>query len=114
MRQEKTLKAVANFLIGEAPTCVLTNMNNNEKAYMWTCGDCSEKPEGEITKLAARFQNVDAAKDFHKQFEAAQTFNTDAKAGKDDLIWAETVEDIEEKAEDDIDTNKTADAEGEE
>lgn len=114
MRQEKTLKVIANFLITDAPTCVLTNMNNNEKAYMWSCGDCSEKAEGELTKLAARFQNVDAAKDFKKQFEAAQTFNIDAKAGKADLIFADTVEDVEEKVEDDIDTNKTADADGEE
>jgi hypothetical protein len=35
----------------------------------------------------------------------------DAKAGKE-VIMADTVEDIEEVAEDDIDTNKTADAEG--
>ena len=59
---------------------------------------------------------VDAANDFKTEFEAAQTFNTDAKAGKgkDELTWAETVEDEEEKGDDDIDTNKTADAEGEE
>jgi len=31
---------------------------------------------------------------------------------KDDLTWAETVEDIDEVVEDDIDTNKTADADG--
>ena len=36
-----------------------------------------------------------------------------AKAGKE-LVWADTVEDIEEVAEDDIDTNKTADVEGDE
>ena len=66
MRQEKTLKVIANFALSAAPMCVLTNMNNNEKAYMWSCGDCSDKAEGEVTKLAARFQNVDAAKDFAK------------------------------------------------
>ena len=37
MRQEKTMKPVANFVITEAPSCVLTNMNNNEKALMWAC-----------------------------------------------------------------------------
>ena len=41
-------------------------------------------------------------------------FNSTARAGKDEeLVWAEVIEDIEEKEEDDIDTNKTADAEGE-
>ena len=48
------------------------------------------------------------ANEFKEKFEAAQTFNVDAKAGKEDLVWAETVEDIEEVVEDDIDTNKTA------
>ena len=44
---------------------------------------------------------------------AAKKFNEDAKAGKDDdLVWAETVEDIDEPVIDDIDTNKTADADG--
>ena len=48
-------------------------------------------------------------------FEAAQKFNVDAKAGKSDeeLVFADTIEDVEEVAEDDIDTNKTADADGE-
>lgn len=46
--------------------------------------------------------------------EAAQVFNADAKAGKADgeLVFADTVEDVEEVLEDDIDTNKTADADG--
>ena len=38
-------------------------------------------------------------------------FNTDAKAGKE-VVMADTVEDVEEVGEDDIDTNKTADVEG--
>ena len=47
--------------------------------------------------------------------EAAQKFNEDVKAGKTDeeLVFAETIEDVEEQVEDDIDTNKTADADGE-
>ena len=43
------------------------------------------------------------------EFEAAQAFNLLAKEGKDDeLVWDDTVEDIDEVVEDDIDTNKTA------
>ena len=34
------------------------------------------------------------------------------KEGKTELVWAETIEDIEEVLEDDIDTNKTADVDG--
>ena len=88
-------------------------MANSDKAYMWVCHDFSDETEGKLEKLCARFQNADAAKDFLTKFEAAQTFNADAKAGNE-LVMAETIEDVEEVAEDDIDTNKTADAEGEE
>ena len=68
-----------------------------------------------MDKLAARFKSVDEAKQFKEQFEAAQKFNNDAKAGKtkDELVFADAVEDIDEPVEDDIDTNKTADADGE-
>ena len=115
MRQEKTLKPVGNFLITELPSCELKPMANSDKAFMWVCSDFSDG-EAVLDKLAARFQTAEAANEFKSAFEAAQKFNTDAKAGKgkDDLVWAETVEDVEEKAEDDIDTNKTADAEGDE
>ena len=60
-------------------------------------------------------RTIEFAKEFVEKFEAAQTFNVDAKAGKgkDDLTWADAIEDIEEAAEDDIDTNKTADQDGE-
>jgi len=116
MRQEKTLKPVANFILTEAPSCELSNMANNEKAFMWVCQDFSDgEAEGVLDKLAARFQNVEQANEFKAKFEAAQKFNTDAKAGKPDseLVFADTIEDIEEVVEDDIDTNKTADADGE-
>ena len=87
-------------------------MANSDKAFMWVCHDFSDSAEGQLEKLAIRFQTADLASAFKTQFEAAQTFNVDAKAGKEDLVWAEEVEDIEEKLEDDIDVNKTADQEG--
>ena len=74
MRQEKTLKPVANFLIQEKPSCELTPMANSDKAFMWVCNDFSDG-EGVLDKLAARFQNPEAAQEFKKAFEAAQTFN---------------------------------------
>lgn len=59
---------------------------------------------------------MDIAKSFKEAFEAAKEFNTKAKeegVKDEDLKWVETVEDIDEPREDDIDTNKTADKEGE-
>lgn len=53
---------------------------------------------------------MDAAKEFETAFNAAKEFNAKAKAGEDDaLVWAPAIEDVVEIAEDDIDTNKTAD-----
>lgn len=72
MRQEKTLKVVGNFNITEPPSCVLSLMNNNVKAYTWTCYDFSDGGEAKCENLACRFQTEEAAKAFQKQFEAAQ------------------------------------------
>jgi Ran-binding protein 1 len=115
MRQEKTLKPVANFHVSAKPSCEPVIMNKNEKQYMWACMDFSDG-QGATTKLAAKFQSVEAANEFVKKLAEAQQFNADVKDGKEDkdLVFADTIEDVEEKAEDDIDTNKTADADGEE
>ena len=99
-------------MVTEAPSCELKAMANSDKAFMWVCSDFSDEPAGALEKLAARFQNAEAATAFKSAFEAAQQFNVDAKAGKE-LVMAEAVEDVQEVAEDDIDTNKTADADGE-
>ena len=90
-------------------------MGNNEKAWCWSANDFSED-EPQVEKLAARFQNVEAAQQFKAAFEAAKAFNLKAKeegTKDEDLTWAETVEDIDEPREDDIETNKTADEAGE-
>lgn len=83
-------------------------MANSEKAWMWPANDFSEE-EPSIEKLAARFNTVEAAKEFHAAFTAARKFNADAKEEGKELVWADAVEDVVEVAEDDIDTNKTAD-----
>ena len=114
MRQEKTLKPCGNFPITEKPSCELAPMGNNEKQFMWACHDFSDPElgaEGGLEKLAIRFQTVEQATEFKEKFQAAQIFNQDAKDGKE-VVMAAAVEDAEEVAEDDIDTNKTADADG--
>jgi len=94
----------------------LTPMAKNDKAWVWSAHDFSEE-EPAIEKIAARFQNAELAKQFKDAFEAAKAFNAKAKEDDvkdEDLVWAETVEDIEEPREDDIDTNKTAEEAGDE
>ena len=59
-----------------------------------------------------RFQNKEAAEALKSCWEAAQTFNVAAKAGEE-VVMADTIEDVEEVAEDDIDTNKPAEEDAE-
>ena len=70
MRQEKTLKPVANFILQEAPLCELMVMKNNEKAFLWSCSDCTGE-EPKLEKLCARFQNAENTALFKEAFEAA-------------------------------------------
>lgn len=124
MRQEKTLKPVANFIskypyrdipnltillfliVSEAPQCVLKPMPNAEKAFIWFVQDFSEG-EAQVEKFAIRLRSAENAEEFKSKLEAAQMFNQKAKNDEADLVWADTVEDVEE-AVDDIETNKTA------
>ena len=88
--------------------CELTSMANSDKAWCWSAQDFSEDGEGVVEKLAARFNSVDAAKEFKAAFDAGRIFNVKAKKGEEELVWAEAIEDVVEVADDDIDTNKTA------
>ena len=81
-------------------------MPNAERAFIWFCQDFAEG-EAQMEKFAVRLRTADDAEQFKSKFDAAQVFNQKAKAGDEDLVWADTVEDVEEQV-DDIDTNKTA------
>ncbi len=113
MRQEKTLKPVANFFLQDSPLCDLVPMKNNDKAFLWSCTDCSDE-EARLEKLCARFQTAENTALFKAAFEAARLFNQQVKEGKPDseLVFAPTVDDPTEIVEDDSDKNVTADAEG--
>ena len=89
---------------------MLKPMPNAEKAYVWFCQDFSEG-EAAVEKFAIRLRTPEDAESFKSKVEAAQEFNSKAKAGDEDLVWAEAIEDVDEVV-DDIDTNKTADEGG--
>ena len=89
--------------------CELTAMANNDKSWCWSAQDFSDA-SGEVEKLAARFNSVDGAKEFKAAFDAARKFNMLAKEEKSgELVWAPTVEDLDEPIIDDIEVNRTAD-----
>ena len=82
LRQDKTLKIVANFIISEKPLCELKPHQGSDKMFMFFAYDCSDE-EPAIEKFVIKLGNVEKAKSFQKQIEDAQIFNKLAKEGKD-------------------------------
>ena len=70
-------------------------MPNAEKAYVWFVQDFSEG-EAQVEKFAIRLRTPEDAESFSSKFAAASLFNKKAKAGDEDLEWAEAIEDVEE------------------
>ena len=94
LRQDKTLKIVANFIISEKPLCELKPHQGSEKMFMFMAYDCSEEPVME--KFVIKLGNADKAKVFKKHFEDAQTFNQLVKEGKEkELVWVPVFKDTE-------------------
>ena len=94
LRQDKTLKIVANFIISEKPLCELKPHQGSEKMFMFMAYDCSEEPVME--KFVIKLGNAEKAKVFKKNFEDAQTFNKLVKEGKEkELVWAPIFKDVE-------------------
>ena len=94
LRQDKTLKIVANFIISEKPLCELKPHQGSEKMFMFMAYDCSEEPVME--KFVIKLGNADKAKVFKKHFEDAQTFNQLVKERKEkELVWAPVFKDTE-------------------
>ena len=106
LRQDKTLKIVANFIISEKPLCELKPHQGSEKMFMFMAYDCSEEPV--VEKFVIKLGNAEKAKVFKKNFEDAQTFNKLVKEGKEkELVWAPIFKDVEAE-------NKKTDASKEE
>ena len=94
LRQDKTLKIVANFIISEKPLCELKPHQGSEKMFRFMAYDCSEEPVME--KFVIKLGNAEKAKVFKKNFEDAQTFNKMVKEGKEkELVWAPIFKDVE-------------------
>ena len=111
MRQEKTKKPVANFMIADSPLCDLMQMGDNIKRYCWNAVDFSENVE-KNEKLAIMLKTEEDGELFKSKFNEAKVFNQKARNGvpKNKLDWAEVIVDEEEKEFDDIDTNVMATA----
>ncbi len=69
MRQEKTMKIVANFTVDHRIT--LMPNAGNEKSWVWTCFDFAECELKETT-FAIRFSDVESSTEFKNAFTDAQ------------------------------------------
>ena len=107
LRQDKTLKAVANFIVAPSPLCELKPHQGSEKMFFFVAYDFSDE-EAAMEKFVIKLGNADNAKKFKEAFNDARQFNIDVKEGKKDLKFApvlkedkeeEKVENKEEKKE---------------
>ena len=97
LRQDKTLKIVANFIIAEKPLCELKPHQGSDKMFMFMAYDCSDETPS-IENFVLKLGNADKAKTFKQHFEDAQLFNKLAKEGKDsELKYAPIFVDEEAK-----------------
>ena len=82
LRQDKTLKIVANFIISNKPLCDLKPHQGSDKMFMFMAYDCSDETPN-MEKFVLKLGNAEKAKNFQKNFDDAQLFNKLAKEGKD-------------------------------
>ena len=59
LRQDKTLKAVANFIVADDPLCELKPHQESDKMFFFTAYDCSEE-EFAIEKFVLKFGNAES------------------------------------------------------
>lgn len=98
LRQDKTLKAVANFYLAENPLCDLAPHQGSDKMFFFLAYDCSDETPV-VEKFVIKLGNADNAKIFKENFLAAKKFNEDAKAGKEVVLAPVIKTDKEEKEE---------------
>ena len=106
LRQDKTLKAVANFIVAPAPLCELKPHQGSEKMFFFVAYDFSAE-EAAVEKFVIKLGNADNAKKFKEAFNDARQFNIDVKEGKKDLKFAPVIkEEKEEEKEEKKDEKK--------
>lgn len=101
LRQDKTLKVAANFIITDTqPLCDLKVHQESDKMFFFIAYDFSEE-QPQVEKFVIKLGNADHAKNFKDSFNAAKEFNKLIKEGKvSEAKFADViVEEKEEKTE---------------
>lgn len=75
LRQEKTLKIVANhYVVAHHKFCQLTPNVSSDKIWVWTVTDFADN-NPKVEQFGLRFGQVEAATEFKKKFEEAAEIN---------------------------------------
>jgi Ran-binding protein 1 len=80
MRQEKTMKVIANHAVD--PRIKLEPNVGNDRSWVWSAFDFADE-ELKETVFALRFSDSDLAKDFQKAFQTCQQEMSKVLAGED-------------------------------
>mmetsp|Transcript_11688 Transcript_11688/g.11731 ORF Transcript_11688/g.11731 Transcript_11688/m.11731 type:complete len:221 (+) Transcript_11688:58-720(+) len=81
MRQEKTMKVIANHLLDPRIT-IVANSGASDRSWVWTAFDFSDSVLVETT-FAIKFANAEEAQEFQKQFKESQDEMKKVLAGED-------------------------------
>lgn len=89
MRQERTMKVVANHVID--PRIKLEANAGSDRSWVWSAFDFAE---GELieTVFALRMKDTEVAQEFKKHFLAAQEINEAQNSGADSADGAEAID----------------------
>ncbi|KAF7458905.1 putative ran binding family protein 1 [Cryptosporidium felis] len=105
LRQEKTLKIVANhYVIQKDSFCKLTPNTGSNKIWVWTVQDFSE--EQKLEQFALKFGQSEQADIFKQKFEEATEINSklfgekDTKAGDEGTKGSEASKESEKESND--------------
>lgn len=109
LRQEKTLKLIANHYIYPTESyCKLVPNAGSEKIFAWTVKDFAEEPK--IEQFALKFNTAEAAKLFKQKFDEAGEHNKklmNLSDQKKDTVTENAEKDVkEEKGKDNENTGK--------
>ncbi|CRG93227.1 ran binding protein 1, putative [Plasmodium gallinaceum] len=105
LRQEKTLKVVANhYIYPNESYCKLVPNAGSEKIYAWTVKDFAEEPK--IEQFALKFNSAEAAKVFKEKFDEAGRINIKLLNNKENEEVNEKGEKEEANKNDDVTKEK--------
>lgn len=77
MRQDKTLRGIANFYVQEKTLCNIEWFEDSDKELTFSAFDVIDGPK--VEKFIVKFEETEEANTFKEQFEKARSINSSQK-----------------------------------